>query len=142
MRKICTRCKIEKDETEYAVKLKGRAAHCKECFNKWYQSHYTKNWQAMYERREVHRKRRLKALQKTVEEIKLGGCHDCGFTYPPWVMDFDHVRDEKLYNVANMVQQGMSLAKVLEEIAKCDLVCANCHRERTYWRRVGNSTDF
>jgi hypothetical protein len=49
-------------------------------------------------------------------------------------MEFDHVRGEKLGNVANMARH-CSIAKIDAEIAKCDLVCANCHRERT-WSRM------
>ena len=44
-------------------------------------------------------------------------------------MDFDHIRGKKLHNVAWLV--NVSERRLLEEIAKCDLVCANCHRIRT-----------
>jgi hypothetical protein len=62
---------------------------------------------------------------------------DCGKFYPPYVLDFDHREGErKLFNVADWhLQSGRSIAELLAEIAKCDLVCANCHRERTYQRR-------
>ena len=58
---------------------------------------------------------------------------DCGGEYPPYVMDFDH-RDplDKTDNVANAVHNGWSVTKFRAEIAKCDVVCANCHRERTH----------
>lgn len=65
--------------------------------------------------------------------LKSKPCADCGVSYGPHVMDFDHVRGEKEYNIGNM--QHYSLQRLLDEIAKCDLVCANCHRERTYQRR-------
>jgi len=48
-------------------------------------------------------------------------------------MDFDHVRGKKLKAVGQLLT-SRSLAVVIAEIAKCDLVCANCHRERTYWK--------
>jgi hypothetical protein len=52
------------------------------------------------------------------------------------VMDFDHREGElKTDNVANLVASPHSMKKLLEEIAKCDLVCANCHRIRTHARR-------
>lgn len=56
-------------------------------------------------------------------------CADCGRIYPPYVMDFDHVRGVK---AANISQMKSSLEDIAAEIAKCDLVCANCHRERTH----------
>lgn len=46
-------------------------------------------------------------------------------------MDFDHVRGSKVGNVSEMLG-STSLADLLMEIAKCDVVCANCHRLRTY----------
>jgi hypothetical protein len=48
-------------------------------------------------------------------------------------MDFDHRQGEaKVINLANASR--MTRSKILEEIAKCDVVCSNCHRERTYLR--------
>lgn len=60
-------------------------------------------------------------------------CADCGNSYPAHIMDFDHVRDSKRKDVGTMTTYAESV--VLLEIAKCDLVCANCHRERTHRRR-------
>ena len=50
-------------------------------------------------------------------------------------MDFDHLEgEEKVLNVAAMVGRGWALQRILDEIAKCEVVCSNCHRERTYKR--------
>jgi len=50
-------------------------------------------------------------------------------------MDFDH-RDpsQKRHSVMAMVSRT-GTAAILTEVAKCDVVCANCHRMRTYRRR-------
>ena len=48
-------------------------------------------------------------------------------------MDFDHLRDKK-FNISNSM--GMPEAALLAEIAKCEVVCSNCHRIRTEKRRV------
>lgn len=61
-------------------------------------------------------------------------CLDCGNRYPHYVMDFDHVRGEKIGDVSALMRNA-SIAKIDAEIAKCDLVCSNCHRERT-WERL------
>lgn len=63
-------------------------------------------------------------------------CEDCGIKYPPYVMDFDHVRGEKVRKVSGLTNG--STAVILAEIAKCDVVCANCHRERTFQRGYFN----
>ena len=66
-----------------------------------------------------------------IKEQKNKPCMDCGISYPYYVMDFDHRNPaEKSGNLARM---GASpFEEIIAEIAKCDLVCANCHRERTY----------
>lgn len=57
-------------------------------------------------------------------------CADCGSHFPAVCMDFDHVRGTKVANVARIVADA-NLDRLKDEIAKCDLVCANCHRLRT-----------
>lgn len=76
-------------------------------------------------------KKRKTLFARIVSELKLSPCMDCGIVYPPYVMDFDHVRGVKVRNVSNY--GGFSSpTKLLEEIDKCDLVCSNCHRIRTH----------
>ncbi len=60
------------------------------------------------------------------------GCVDCGYKDAPESLDFDHVRGEKLFSLAT--KPGASLARLSAEIAKCEVVCANCHRIRTFNR--------
>lgn len=70
--------------------------------------------------------------QRNVEFVrsqKTGPCADCGIVYPHYVMDFDH-RGDKRRIISNMTRY--SLESIKAEIAKCDLVCANCHRIRTF----------
>lgn len=56
-------------------------------------------------------------------------CTDCGISNPI-VLEFDHIDPtNKKHNVSSMM--GYSWSKILEEINKCDIVCANCHRIRT-----------
>lgn len=63
-------------------------------------------------------------------------CADCHERFPPSAMDFHH-RDPtmKQYTVSRMIGRS-GAARILEEAAKCDIVCANCHRLRTNDRRV------
>jgi len=55
---------------------------------------------------------------------------DCGKRWHFCAMDFDHVRGKKLFEINDA--SCRALQKVKDEIAKCDVVCANCHRIRTY----------
>lgn len=74
------------------------------------------------------------AFHGLVDRLKAVPCQDCAGLFHFAAMDFDHVRGEKKFNVA----MGASFSKsaLLEEIAKCDVVCSNCHRIRTYKRRI------
>lgn len=85
-------------------------------------------------RRSNEKLRRQRKILKA--RAKSGPCFDCGGIFPPEVYDFDHVKGKKKFEVS----RGFSRvsAKALEdEIKKCDLVCANCHRVRTSRRRQG-----
>lgn len=75
-----------------------------------------------------------------VDEIKsTTPCMDCGGTFPPECMDFDHLRD-KVKNVSAMIYASRPWNEIEEEMSKCELVCANCHRIRTK-RRAGDNND-
>lgn len=80
--------------------------------------------------------RRLEELQDNLwEYLSDKCCLDCGED-DPIVLDFDHVRGTKVANVGDMVWRPYNWNKVVEEIAKCEIVCANCHRRRTVKRRM------
>jgi hypothetical protein len=63
-------------------------------------------------------------------------CTDCGIIYPPYVMQFDHVGGDKRGAVANLVRGCVSIETLQIEIDKCELVCGNCHAERTHSRKM------
>jgi hypothetical protein len=64
-------------------------------------------------------------------------CTDCEQFYHYSQMDFDHI-DFKKQNIAKLVNSEASIKTIKQEIAKCELVCSNCHRLRT-WLRVQES---
>ena len=71
--------------------------------------------------------------------VKLNGwksapCMDCGHVFPSCAMDFDHVRGEKKFSLNNGASHTDK--DVADELLKCDLVCACCHRIRTVERRA------
>lgn len=69
------------------------------------------------------------------------GCADCGWCKHPQALEFDHRPDEiKGAEISDMRKAPLSL--VIEEIAKCDVVCANCHRIRTFNRRDFTRNQF
>ena|ERR1700677_4496999 len=76
--------------------------------------------------------RRRELVRKIIREAKAKPCADCGKEYPYYVMEFDHVRGKKAYALAKVVQRpsNKAIEDLPGEIAKCDVVCANCHRLR------------
>ena len=71
-----------------------------------------------------------------VLDAKARPCADCGILYPYYVMDFDH-RDGATKSFSLHSVHRVTKRAIMQEIAKCDVVCANCHRERTHQRRLG-----
>jgi hypothetical protein len=56
-------------------------------------------------------------------------CVDCGES-DPVVLDFDHLREKRL-NVSELANRAVAWDEVAAEMAKCEVVCANCHRRRS-----------
>ena len=78
--------------------------------------------------------RRQQRRQVFLEGIKkLRGCVDCGYNLHAIALEFDHRGDDKLKAVSQMTSH--TFLKLLAEIAKCDVVCSNCHRVRTLTRK-------
>jgi len=65
--------------------------------------------------------------------LKANPCVDCGETNII-VLEFDHIGDDKQFNISDAVRHGYGMAKIEAEIAKCEVRCANCHRKKTYER--------
>lgn len=79
------------------------------------------------------------ALKAWMVELKALPCSDCGHTFPTCCMDFDHrIGERKEYNLGSMFAHHYSRELIEKELAKCDLVCSNCHRIRTRDRKTGN----
>lgn len=79
-------------------------------------------------------RRKRAARYAWLQQLKLSrGCLDCGYNARAEALDFDHLGD-KQFTISN--DMGLSKAMLEAEIAKCDVVCANCHRVRTADRRT------
>lgn len=77
-----------------------------------------------------------RAVRAIVEAAKSRPCADCHIQYAPWIMEFDHVRGKKEFTIANTTRIMLNVDLLIREIAKCDVVCANCHAERTHARAL------
>lgn len=110
---------------------------CKACRSDYGKAHYAANkdrYKRIIRLRQHERVARNRA--KLFEVLKDSRCADCGEA-DPVVLEFDHVRGTKLDAVSQMVARGSGWGTISTEISKCEVVCANCHRRRTY-RREGS----
>lgn len=94
--------------------------------------HYYKNKQYYYAKNLVRKQKIVEHIRK----LKDVPCVDCGVKYPSYVMHFDHIGNDKEINLAHAASHGWGIARVDKEAAKCQVVCANCHAERTHKRKM------
>ncbi len=132
--KKCSCCKRLLDENEFNWKYKNtkRAYHCRECSRKYLRSHYSRNHEYYVKKA---RKRDLVIRQQSHEYIAKfllhHPCVDCGET-DILVLEFDHKeRESKIDEISMVIRRGLSFDKLINEISKCDIRCANCHRRKT-----------
>jgi hypothetical protein len=95
--------------------------------------------------RKIHNKN-FSTIKKTnkliINSIKSQPCKDCKIIYAPYCMDYDHINDNKSGNVSQISQSANSIKDILYEIDKCELVCANCHRQRTHSRYLSKKSNI
>lgn len=99
---------------------------------KWYEANKETHKEKVIARNNRYRKE-MRAEIAALKEAQ--PCTDCGVSYPSYVMQYDHIGDDKVTDVAKAITRMWSRKKIYEEIAKCELVCANCHAIRTHTRR-------
>jgi hypothetical protein len=132
LHKTCGRCGWQKPASDFAWRRKARGQrdnYCRPCRASYKHEHYAAN-RGRYIAN-AHRRKQAIALERAtllVEFFRDRPCTDCGET-DPLVLEFDHLGD-KSFNIAKGLRTH-SWQAVLDEIAKCEVVCANCHRRRT-----------
>lgn len=101
------------------------------------QAHYQAHKEDYKARAKVaRRKNRVDNQPRLLEYLREHPCVDCG-EKDPIVLHFDHIGADKLDDVSRMLHTGDFWKKILREIAKCEVVCANCHMRRTARRHGG-----
>ncbi len=134
MTKTCTKCGNTKPIEAFSKRASakdGYAYQCNACKKVYYDAYYASDprEKGRLTKQRVARQTEVRAY---IQEAKNVPCMDCGQRYPYYVMDFDHQRD-KSFNIGSGMS-GKTLTQIKAEIEKCEIVCSNCHRERTYDR--------
>lgn len=137
--KGCSKCGELKPPSEYYVKdsNSGRLhAHCKACYREHRKTYYAEHFEKYGDE---YRLRARKYRKKLREEYRNGvlsylkdkSCADCGEDNIV-VLEFDHIDpSRKSFSVSQAVKLGYGWKQVQDEINKCEVVCANCHKKRT-----------
>ncbi len=133
--KVCTRCRLRKPASNFAWHRKARGqrdTYCQPCRAAYKREHYEANRERYIAN--AHRRKQAIALERAallIEFFREQPCVNCGES-DPMVLEFDHLADKR-FNIAKGLRTH-SWRAVLDEIAKCEVVCANCHRRRTAHR--------
>ena len=108
----------------------------RKAYNKAYQKEHYRNNKEYYKSKAKASKLKQRVCNRAfVDRVKrVLRCVDCGESNPV-VLEFDHVRGEKAGNIADMVHRPLCVDAIKEEIRKCEVRCANCHRKKTFERR-------
>ncbi len=91
------------------------------------------------ERRRQQWHRRRREQMDLLIRLRQLPCADCGGTFPICAMEFDHRDASEKNGLVSAMAGRVKIRTLLEEIAKCDIVCTNCHRDRSYRRRLTNA---
>lgn len=134
----CGRCGHELPIECFNRHRKGLQWWCRACFSAYFRERGDKHRRQSYTARQA-RQRALRA--RVLEHLRCHPCVDCGED-DPVVLEFDHV-GEKTASISVLLSQSATRKAVEAEIARCEVVCVNCHRRRTAgragWRRASPS---
>lgn len=130
--KTCCTCKEVKPLTAFNRLSKakdGRQPSCRDCHREYHREHWDEHMAQIRRRK----RREVETAQvRLLEYLSTHPCADCGED-DVVVLEFDHLRD-KAASVGALVSGGYRWSRIMEEIKKCEVVCANCHRRRTFTR--------
>ncbi|MFI9842020.1 hypothetical protein ACIHFD_33640 [Nonomuraea sp. NPDC051941] len=138
--RTCPRCGQKLPIDAFGRKSATRLqAYCRECNREYQREHYRKNSDIYRVRRDRYAAaQREEVFRNLMEYLARNPCIDCGEA-DPIVLQFDHVRGEKVENVGSMLTGRTRWVTVAREIAKCEVRCANCHLRKTArqfgWRK-------
>ena len=131
----CNKCEHDFPKESFSfrnLKLNIRHTTCNECKKPYRKKYYKQNrQQAIQTSVETTRNARKRNRQFVWDALKKHSCTDCTENNPI-VLDFDHKDGEtKFKEVSILVSQGYSIEAIENEIKKCEVRCANCHRIKT-----------
>lgn len=131
-------CREWKPESDFHNSRTGQFSYCKDCRRAYDRRYYHERGKAARRKRQ---RDRMVAIRAWVSELKRDvPCADCGGSFPGPVMHWDHLPGHIKVGEISVLAAERGRMIVLEELKKCELVCANCHAIRTSRRKTGCSS--
>ena len=132
-KKICAKCEIPKELEEFnknnSNKKTGLSAYCSECVRKESKKNYLRHNERYRNKHKEFKKQYKQWFWEYKATLK---CNRCPENHPS-TLDFHHLDpEEKENSISNMIRGGKSKEEILEKIAKCEVLCSNCHRKE-HW---------
>jgi hypothetical protein len=129
--KKCSKCKLVKPISEWGLNKKqsdGLQTCCKECTRQLNNKRYKESQSHRDRIKNNNKNTRIKNKKNVWNYLLEHPCVDCGES-DPVVLEFDHLRDKEF-----IISRGVSVRSwdsIQNEILKCEVRCANCHRRKT-----------
>ena len=131
--KVCTKCGAARPLDQFPPVRRGEPrlqSWCRACFAVANARNYRRDAQRHRARTRLNsQRRRADSRERSIAYLSSHPCVDCG-EQDVVVLDFDHV-SSKQSDVSTLIAMGASWERILAEIARCQVRCANCHRRRT-----------
>ncbi len=140
----CGKCGEHKLSEEFAWRdraLGRRNSYCYPCQRAFCKAHYAANKVEHNRHRYINQRRYYHRNREFIADYLLSHpCVDCAEA-DPVVLEFDHVKGEKEFDISSMVLRAYAIHRIQAELLKCEVRCANCHRRKTAkqfnWYRFG-----
>ena len=129
--KVCSLCKEMLPSEAFAKKGSRLQARCRKCHALYTRRHYSENRQYYLDKAAKSNAARIEANRNLALNHLMTGCIDCR-NFDVRVLEFDHLYDKK-FNISKGIKDK-NYSVLEKEIAKCEVVCANCHAIRTITR--------
>lgn len=131
--RLCAKCRTWKSQIEFHNSITGQFSYCGDCRREYDREYHRTRGGP---RRRERQRRRREQLRAWMAGLKRGvPCADCGEVFQPGVMHWDHLPGLPKIDAISTLVESRTRTLVLDELAKCELVCANCHAVRTASRR-------
>lgn len=125
--KVCSKCKQEKELSEFNKHKYGVTSWCKMCVRERSRKYYEKNSQKIQEKLKVKRVEN----KNWIQQFKIS-CSKCGENHIS-CLEFHHLEPkQKEFGISRMISSFKNKNKIFKELEKCVVLCSNCHR-KLHW---------